>query len=452
MRATNGKKIHRNGLIGQAGVNLIERVAIEMGCIWNQSGGLEAGIDGYIELRDAKTGAMFNSIVQVQSKAVDRAFTVETATGFEFLCDERDLDYWLGGNAPVILVVSRPASGEAYWVSIKEYFRDPTVRKARKVRFDKARDRFDAGARDALFRLALAEGTGLYLTPVPREETLYSNLLPVVACAARIFVADTEYRLSGPLVAAFRERDLYPRREWFLKEGKIFSFHDLAEPPWSDICDRGTVEDFDSREWSDADDPDLRRDFARLLGRALSEKTGREMRYERDQGYYHFKAPRDRLTRTFEYRNLRSTARRTVVKAYPSKRDPERIAHWRHAAFAGRFKRLDADWYLEIIPTYHFTVDGWQTHPFGGELLAGIKRLEHNQNVLSQVLMWGAYLTRPGDLFTPTYPFLTLGPPLTFAVAAGLDDALWLPQEEEGAVPDGANWLYDTPLFTLDEG
>jgi len=30
-----------------------------------RSGGLEAGSDGYIELRDAETGAMFNSIVQV---------------------------------------------------------------------------------------------------------------------------------------------------------------------------------------------------------------------------------------------------------------------------------------------------------------------------------------------------------------------------------------------------
>ena len=187
------------------------------------------------------------------------------------------------------------------------------------------------------------------------------------------------------------------------------------------------------------------------MNRALTEKINREVRYDREQGHYHFKSLHDRPTRTFEYRNLRSNARRTVVKAYPSKRDPERTVHWRHAAFEGRFKRFDASWYLEVTPTYRFTVDGLRAHPFGGDLLAGIKRLEHNQNVLSQVLMWGAYLTRPPDLFTPAYPFLTLGPPLSLAVDSGIDDALWLPQEEDETAFDGAAWLYDAPLFELGE-
>ena len=65
-----------------------------------------------------------NSIIQVQSKATEGRFTAETAVSLEYVCDERDLTYWMQGNAPVILVVSRPKTGEAYYVLL----RDPAVR------------------------------------------------------------------------------------------------------------------------------------------------------------------------------------------------------------------------------------------------------------------------------------------------------------------------------------
>lgn len=133
----SAKKIHANSIIGQQGVNLIERVVLGMGFAWYPSGGVEAGIDGTIEIRDAVTGDATNSIIQVQSKATTKPFQAETEGAFEYRCAERDLDYWMQGNVPVVLVVSRPESGEAYWVSVKDYFRDPGVRAGRKVRFDK---------------------------------------------------------------------------------------------------------------------------------------------------------------------------------------------------------------------------------------------------------------------------------------------------------------------------
>jgi hypothetical protein len=115
----------------------------------------------------------------VQSKATTNPFQAETDSGFDYLCSEKDLDYWMRGNAPVILVVSRPRSEEAYWVSIKDYFADPKRRAARKVRFDKDRDRFDEGCAAALAELAVPQGAGLYFAPSPAAETVYSNLLRV---------------------------------------------------------------------------------------------------------------------------------------------------------------------------------------------------------------------------------------------------------------------------------
>lgn len=116
-----------------------------MGYLWHPTGGLEAGIDGMIELRDPTTGAVLNLVVQVQSKATDDTFEGETDSGFFFVCDERDLDYWMNGNAPVILVRSRPKTREAYWTSIKDYFADPAKRKSRKQGGDQIRHLCTAG-------------------------------------------------------------------------------------------------------------------------------------------------------------------------------------------------------------------------------------------------------------------------------------------------------------------
>jgi len=145
---TRGKFVHSNSLIGQQGINLIATTVAEMGYLWTPTTGhSDAGIDGYIEIRRTDTGEATNFILQVQSKATAREWENETDEDFNFRCEERDLVYWLQGNAPVILVVSRPRTNEAYWVSIKDYFRDIETRKSKKVHFNKKSSRFVATGR-----------------------------------------------------------------------------------------------------------------------------------------------------------------------------------------------------------------------------------------------------------------------------------------------------------------
>jgi len=167
------KQITQQTLTGQAGVNLIEKRVLQMGWIWNATN-IDAGIDGYIEIRDPATGRATNIIVQVQSKALSR-FSAETPASFEYVCSPRDLEYWMAGNAPVILIVSRPANEEAYWVSVKDYFNTPGKRRERRVTFDKDRDKFDVNSRDGLAQVAMPRFLGVYLTPPPRTETLFST-------------------------------------------------------------------------------------------------------------------------------------------------------------------------------------------------------------------------------------------------------------------------------------
>ena len=446
----SGKKIHKNSLIGQQGINLIEKRVLEMGFVWYPTGGIEAGTDGIIELRDSTTGNVFNSIIQVQSKATESSFQAETSEGFDYLCKERDLDYWLQGNAPVILVVSRPRSDEAYWVSIKDYFQDLTRRGERKVHFDKQHDRFDQNCGSALAKLAMPQDAGIYLSPPPRRERLWSNLLEVTYFAEKLYIAHTKFLAPQELRAAFRVMEARPGLEWLLKNKQIFSFHNLEEYPWREICDTSTLESFDTSEWAYSQDADRQREFVWLLNKALQEKIWPEILYSWKKECYYVRATRDLSPRTFSYQSLAKKTNRTVFQGYPSKRDSTRIAYYRHSAFEGQFRRFDNDWYLEITPTYYFTSDGHSPSEYSDELLKGIKMLERNPQVLGQIVMWARYLSKPADLFTPNYPFLAFGQLESFDADVGIDDRGWLGHEEDDHTKAAESELDEfTTLFNL---
>lgn len=424
------KKIHRNSLIGQQGVNLIERMVLAMGYAWHPSGQVEAGIDGVIEIRDTSTGDATNCIIQVQSKATARQFNAETDAKFEYVCDARDLDYWLMGNAPVILVVSRPDTDEAYWVSIKDYFADLSKRKTRKVVFDKGRDRFDGSCQRSLANLAAPFNMGVYLAPPPKAEHLYSNLLTIAAYPDRLFIAETAYRDAGDLLAVMRARGIQGNGEWLLKDKHLYSFHDLSVPPWASLCEQGTVEVLNTSEWADTSDRVKRRDFVNLLNRCLTEK-GRNLAlsYHHKLRFYYFNATRDLTPRSVSYQSMTNRTTRTVFQGYPSKTDAGRIAYYRHSAFEGRFQCYDGVWYLEITPTYHFTRDGYNFDRFYEDRLKRIKMMERNTAVLGQVVMWADYLSQQADLFSVEYPFLRFGALKRMDIEAGLNDQSWLGEE-----------------------
>ena len=229
----------------------------------------DGGVDGFIEIRRIETNELTNLIFQVQSKATAKEWSSETADSFEFRCSEKDINYWLQGNTPVVLIVSRPDTNEAYWVSVKDYFKDLAVRKTKKIRFDKKVNLFDVSATSALLALAAPIDSGLYSEPPPIIESLISNLVPVMRYPPHLYVASTDYRNPAMLNQELRELEVHPGHEWFLKEGKIFTFHDLTRFPWHTCVDRGTIEIFGASEWANADDAERRRDFVRLLNQSL---------------------------------------------------------------------------------------------------------------------------------------------------------------------------------------
>lgn len=425
----SAKKISQNDIVGQQGINLIEKLCLEMGFLWHPTG-LEAGIDGYIEVR-RETGEVTNCIIQVQSKATDRPFEAETASTLEFRCSAKDLDYWLAGNAPVILVRSRPRTNEAYWISLKDYFSDLAKRKSAKIVFDKTTDQFDLTAKPALQRLASRADSGFYLGTHPKSEILHSNLLELASFPKEYYVAATEYRTRGELFAALQEFGRSVHGEWILSSKMLTSFHDLSTSPWTRVCDRGTVEELDTNEWAQTDDPVRQRQFVQLLNACLRDKLYRRgIKFSRENQCYYFRATQDLSEREYVYESREHRTSRSVFKGYPDKRNHTRMSFYRHSAFGGRFVRYGSIWYLQITPTYHFTRDGERLSRYAPDLLSGIKRLETNQAVRGQVIMW-AHLLTERSLFDMGPQFLDFGSLLDFELDVGLDDDAWLKHEDD---------------------
>ena len=416
-----------------------------MHSMWVPTSGLEVGIDGYIELFDRSSGAALGKTVAVQSK-VRKDFANETDEGFDYYCDERDLGYWLQGNMPVLLIVCRPENDEAYWVSIKEYFSDAERRAKRKVHFVKSENRFDAAAYGALMRLGGDETAGLYLGSLPFDEDLLSNLLPLTSFPERIWIGVTEYRRPKDIWPILNESDRHVAGDWILHDKSVLSFQDLTKGPWLKVCDPGACEDFDSREWAYSLDPDRRRLFVQLLNRALSDQLYPEVRWRPELGCYIFRGDLATAPIKKKYHALQQQAGITVVAKYnkTSKKGDE--YEWlRHLAFRGQFRLFDDQWYLEITPTYVFTWDGIRQYNFHESSLSGIKRLEGNRAVLSQVMLWAHTLTQSDDLFRSA-PKLRFGELLRHTLPTGIDDDGWLSGDPDVNPNDD-----DDDLFAADQ-
>jgi hypothetical protein len=426
------KRIGRSDIIGEQGIAHIRRTVLEMGYVFYETGGVEAGIDGYVELRDQGTGEVGNLILQVQGKATERdRLPAETADSFEWPCSEVDIAYWLHGTAPVLLIVVQTKTNRAYWKSIKDYFRDAKAMQSRRVVFDKRTDVFDRSAKAALSMIAASVRPGAIAPPARIAERLVSNLIPIERFGPRLFLAETDHKDNKAFGAASRALVADAPGEWIVKGGRVLSFHDLDSYPWNKLCDLGTIESFDTTEWALTIDPERQRDFVQLLNRALNQLTRDDLMFDAESRTYYFKRTPDRARRAYSYDGFEKHTSRNVVQLYPKKKSPSETAFFRHSAFIGRFQRFSDDWYLEVTPTYHFTRDGYREDRFAADHLKKIKELENNGAVVGQFAMWRYYLTNrtSGDMFAREYPFLKFGEAASYSVEQGVPDDLWQSRE-----------------------
>lgn len=417
------KTISTQGITGQRGVHFIEGIVLGWGSRWTASGPNEVGIDGYIELFDPDTREALGLTLAVQSKVVS-AIANQGPT-FDYRCDPSDLEYWLRGNTPVILVVSNPDTPEGYWICIQEYFKDWKPSSPTRVVFNKVLHRFDATSLRSLTEVA-APPQGLYFAPSRRKETLWSNLLSVEQFAPRIFVGQSECRTHREVWALLSKSKYEPASGWVLWEKKLISFDDLSTRPWNPVCDNGTVESFETKEWSESSDPQRHRIFVQLLNQTLRAQISSQVRYWPDDECFAMGGRPRRMS----YRSLKRNSKLGVVKEYKTtSKDGRSFIHFRHLAFRGHFQRLDDKWYLEITPTYRYTRDGFTLDKFHESRLKRIKEIEGNRAVLSAVLFWADFLRPKNVLFSESA--LQLGQLMTQQIDVGIDDKLWLEKDPE---------------------
>jgi hypothetical protein len=414
------KTVTPQTIIGEQGINLIGRRCLEMGYLFHPRR-VDHGIDGHIDLVDPGSGTLLNQTLLVQSKASDRPFSVETDQSFRYVCDDRDLDLWLSGNAPVILVFSHPKQEEAWWVEVKAAFPDAASRASRTVVVGKQAQRLDVGAAAALLRLAVPKRSGLYLRPPPIAEVLTTNLLPVMEMPPLIYAATSavgDYRAAGEVLSCHDGR----RPEWILRDGLVMSFASLREPPLSALCD-GDIEEHDTSDWAGSEDTEVRYRFMDLLSRTV-QGSYPDLRWHKARRHVHFRASTDLMPR--KAGKGHGSRGRTVFGPHYAKSEPERVSFYHHAALRTRFRPIGGTWYCQLEPDYCFTTDGHSEARFADSLLAGIKRLDRHPAVMGWTRMWANHLGRQPDLFSLDRPVL-FGALETVTVARGIDDRWWGP-------------------------
>jgi hypothetical protein len=106
------------------------------------------------------------------------------------------------------------------------------------------------------------------------------------------------------------------------------------------------------------------------------------------------------------------------------------MSYYRHSAARLHFVRYDNEWHLQVTPNYYFTRDGERPSFYAPNLTSGIKRLENNQAVHGQVVMWAQLLTER-SLFDTGPGFLDFTALVQHELSAGLDDDAWLKHEEK---------------------
>jgi hypothetical protein len=422
-RSIRAKTISRQGILGQRGINLIEDIVLQMGSHWTPAGPNEVGVDGFIEFFDPTSKEALGVRIAVQSKAVT-AFENDSSGSFEFWCEPRDLEYWLLGTMPIILIVSKPASKEAYWIHIQDYFSAYSKGGSTRVKYNREVHRFGPQSFAALLKLGSPTDRSFYLPPIPKRETIQSNLLQVISFPANIWTGATEFRTHGQIWAVLKDAKTRIDGNWIMHNKSVYSFQDLSTVPWHPICDQGTVERHDSQEWSQTDDPSRMRQFVQLLNRSLSSQLWPRIKYWPSEDCFAM-ATKSKSGGRVPYRSLKKQSRISAVTLYSKKVDDRTYVWYRHLAFRGQFRRINDSWYLEITPTYRFTYDGFNLDRFHESRLMTIKRFEGNRAVLSSVLYWAHELCRQRDIFLQESLPLSFGELLTFESQVGIDDAEW---------------------------
>lgn len=424
-----GKTITTQQLIGDQGVAMARKLIGEMGYVFYETGQVEAGIDGLLELRDSD-GTVRAQFLAAQIKARDKgSYVAENDAGFEYLCKPEDFEYWRGSNLPVILILARLSDNTVYWKSVERGIVDGSASN-RRLTISKTDDRFVREAAPAIAQLAVDRAAPGTFLPAPKVAERHDLNLLAVTLPTTLYVADTDLASREKALDVLLDRTEAAPTAWAIRDGRIASFHDLGVPPLSAIVDEGTHETHAVEDFVDSADSDNHGLLLDLLYRMLESQLGDYFVYEPTTNTYFFPPKGRAVEYRVEYQSAINRTKCWVVKQYPGK---EKVAGYvRHRAFEGRFLFIGGRWFLAVTPAWKFTKDGQRDDPFAAARISWLRSKENNQSVRGQFFLWQSCLTDQADTFMgePTPESLRFSKLAALSSERAVPDQFWINRDE----------------------
>lgn len=152
-----------------------------------------------------------------------------------------------------------------------------------------------------------------------------------------------------------------------------------------------------------------------------------------DKRLFYFMPNPESITKRFSYHASKQKTTAEVVSVYKKSPSDPAISYVRHHAFSPRFEKIGSAWYLVVSPTYFFTFDGYRRHTYPDALLSGKKRLDNNNSVRGQVIMWhrllsGADPDSTGELLAAREKpkkAIEIGSPPTIQLPKSVPEDVW---------------------------
>lgn len=435
------KRITTSQKVGEIGERAAGLQFLRIGFQFDGRSRLEAGIDGIAEVMDGDEPTA--KMIAVQVKATERGKCAgETDAGFTYRVRASDFDYWRGSNLPVIVVLYRQSDDTFFWKSVENLHGESE----RTLLFDKGLDVLDGRATDRLAALTVAkQGHGYYVPPLGGGEDAIINLIPL-RLPEEIIVAQTQLSTRKAISRMNKVRE-GQRYDWLIDDTSLWTFCDPLTTSVRDLVERDQVEKIETSYLAKHDAVDQKHKFAGLLRHTVVQDFRDLLGWDRKKRQFYFLPTPGGVARIFQYLGAKQKTQAEVVKVYRKSKSEAPVNYVRHHSFIPRFERLADQWYLIVNPSYYYTSDGEHALAYPDTLLSGKKRLDTNNTVRGQVIMWhrllsGMEIEKAGGLLCPeprTDRIIGFGELPSIELPRSVPEDVWGAKAQKSKKPSGSD-------------